>query len=119
MASVSGKDKNMSTHIIESPADLLDAAAEEIEEHGWCVGTVFDDNGNLCVLGSMRIALYGSPWVQLIGAAEQRCLISATNMFSNEFDMPAACWNDNVCSDKADAVDTLRQLAKRYRETHS
>lgn len=39
-----------------TPAEVLDDAADYIEEHGWCQGSLFSQTGSVCAEGALRKA---------------------------------------------------------------
>jgi hypothetical protein len=88
----------MTAHIINDPAELLEATAEEIEIHGWCTDKIKDQDGRLCVLGGMRMALYGTTDLT-VKQTYQSIMRDARDMFWTNFGSSTSDWNDCICTD--------------------
>jgi carbohydrate-selective porin OprB len=111
------------TYIINGPADILDAAADEIETNGWHQHGYISPTGNLCVMGAIRKATYGAEFLtgQYHGrswenAEHQEAAIEA---LAEVLNASVSLWNDQVCDSAGTAIETLRQTAKKCREDTS
>lgn len=112
----------MSAYIINDPADLIEAAAAEIDVHGWCQKEMQNCDGNICIAGGLYSALIGLNEANDNSHIEHQVELLYSNTFdilSTAFGRPVSEWNDKVCADQDEAVETLRQIAKKYREEHS
>lgn len=107
------------SHIINNEADLLDAAAAELEENGWCRGRYTNDVEELCIIGAMRKATLGRVYEEhFIANSQLNYITNAVNAIARRLHMPVAHYNDDVCHDEHEAINTLRQTAKEWREEH-
>lgn len=87
-----------------TPEAVLLAAADYIEQHGWCKGMYSTANGQVCALGALRAVVFGDPEIcradkwGLVHEAEQR------------LPAPVALWND-AQPDASTVVAALRRAA--------
>lgn len=104
----------VSTYIINTPADGLEAAATEIERRGWTRGTLIQKDGSVCIIGALTIVYSGTIDYLLLGSGGQAVWVLENFVRYT----PVSFWNDLVCTSQEQAVDTLRAAAKRWREEH-
>jgi hypothetical protein len=89
-------------------ADILDDAADYLEQHGRCRGQAHDSEGRLCLLAAVsqaRLALHATP-IQL------RAALHALRTQSGLAGL--VMWQDNEASDQQ-VFDLLRGTAKHER----
>jgi hypothetical protein len=97
-----------------TPDQIMDRAADIIDENGWCRNKLINNMGEVCTLGAMQIATIG----RLTSVIYDPMLNAAIDFIEANFVLTAwiADWNDNICTDRYQAADMLRTEAKRYRE---
>lgn len=94
-----------------SAADLLDAMADYIDEHGWTTKQFEDkDSGAVCIIGAYHRVYPDGPWMPEVGQRVQTAIMGVTGGF------PAAIYNDYRATSKAEVVDTLLQAAQLAKE---
>ncbi len=119
-------------HIINNAADLLDAAAEVVEERGWCRYTLESSDGRVCARGAMFVALTGrAEWGSITRYSAVPTFAEVTKMRAEAAVLRAvghvldpkarwkhdlAVWNNEVASSADEVVDALRAAAKNLRE---
>lgn len=94
------------------PADVLDAAADYIERHGWLQGqswlgewpNLAYRSGPVCASGAIRVAV--RPDGKWSNTAQ-----SALQVLENYLDAYAAQWNDIPGRTRAEVVQALRDAA--------
>lgn len=106
----------MGNYVINNPADLLEAAADEIEVNGWTRGTLVNEQGQMCMRGALVKASGQSPYLVMYNCyLNSPIQIDAENavaaVIGTEF---ISTWNDRYCSSQAEAVDVLRRAAKHW-----
>lgn len=84
-------------------ADVLNAAADLIEENGWCQGWSEDSLGRHCTLGAVAAVGKPEPAEVITNAVEH--LRRATGVVG------VASWNDEDGRTKEEVVETLRKAA--------
>lgn len=94
-----------------TPAEILDKAADYIEEHGWVRDTYQTRTGEVCVLGAIGLVCSGGQ--RLIAWDDQ-----ATRALRDFIDLPhpssLSAWNDKQVDGVA-VITALRQAAERSR----
>lgn len=122
-----------------TPDEILDAGADLILSRGLAKGTLQDENGCLCAIGSMRVAWGGSvtpPELARFDTAhveghrpvppEVRPYADACHALRDEIrvykqtgsgSIPA--WNDTPIRKKEEVVRTMKDAAARYRREHA
>ena len=114
----------------EDIAATLDAAADYLEQHGWCRGTLKDDSGRVCLVGSL-LAVTGH-WNEtdkhfvIKGNGDARFRIAKAELcdylgfmpHEDEFENGDILveFNDKPERTSEDVVTTLRKAATRVRE---
>ena len=78
---------------------LLLAAADYMEEHGWCQGAYTRD-GKVCLIGALKEVSSDNFEMSMIRL--QKAI---------PFDKAIPHWNDDVCKSKEGAVAKLREAA--------
>lgn len=104
------------------PSDVLEHAANLIDEWGWARKNFVGINGAMCHLGAIRAAtgwhVHGfkkGGW-RIVDHDLSRAVERLT-LAAQEYDMQAlgvtsiTRWNDEVCKSKAEAVAKLREAA--------
>lgn len=86
--------------------NVLDRAAELIEDRGWCRRWFEDDEGRLCLLGALRRA--GS-WLD--DSAHTALIIESGRRYGLALDLGQ--FNNQILRSKAEAVALLRAAARR------
>lgn len=103
-------------------ADVLDQAAKELTERGWCQGDLENSEGNVCALGALTRAaqsLMGDKYYNLQNQAIERMAefvlyqtlsdelkqAHAQNPYlSTSLLTPVALWNDKVAKSQEDVL---------------
>jgi hypothetical protein len=108
-----------------APADVLDRAADLLEERGWTRRILEDDNGCLSALGAINMAWYGSPGGRFAasGGLERNpvresaimALQTEINPYGGDPEYVIVNWNDSFAKNKRDVVATMRRAVKRMR----
>jgi hypothetical protein len=96
-----------------TPDQIMDRAADLLDEKGWCRGRHYDERtGAMCMEGALRQTACSptrSPaWVSTLNRV--------SNFIENHLEMFITTWNDQHCQDRNEATELLRTEAKRYRE---
>lgn len=100
-------------------ADILDRAADLIEERGWNQGWYVNECGGLCAVGAM----YTAAGVELPVGAEfpdipdevSNAVLRAFRVFGDHVKRLASAWNDAPGRTKEEVVSTLRAAAQAAR----
>lgn len=105
-------------------ADVLEQAAEVLEQNGWAQGTLAvvngDGTGSYCAMGAVRKAL-GYFDHEILGQDSQEfrriCYQAAIAdlVMANYLGTRVARWNDEVAADKFEVIDMLKLAAKDLR----
>jgi hypothetical protein len=77
---------------------ILRKAAKELRERGWCKGTAVNGRGNVCMIGALRAAVWGTPMLSLHGGEFFKPLHEVTGCSS------ISTFNDNHCETIDDAI---------------
>lgn len=105
-------------------ADVLEQAAEVLEQNGWVQGTLAvvneDGTGSYCAMGAVRKALgYFDHGIFGQDSREFRriCYVAAVVDLAlrQHLGTPVARWNDELAADKFEVIDTLKLAAKDLR----
>jgi hypothetical protein len=89
-------------------ADILDGAADYLEQHGRCRDQAHDSEGRLCLLAAVsqsRSALHATPIQLRASLSALRARIGIPGLVA---------WQDNEASDQQ-VLDLLRRTAKHER----
>lgn len=99
--------------ISESTRKLMYAMAERIEQHGWCQGRNFGDDGSMCVNGALRSVgssfFYDEEWLTFeseVGAALGADATARTGM-----SLCLSEYNDLYLTSGEDAAAWIRTVA--------
>jgi hypothetical protein len=108
-----------------TPDELMDRAADLLDANGWTTGTLYRDNGEMCILGALNKTVYPE-WNGNVPPREAierlpfsdlpAFLIDTRRFLEKSFGMRISSWNDMHCTDRDEAAQVLRSEAKRYRE---
>jgi hypothetical protein len=94
-----------------TPDEVMDHAADLIDEHGWCRNSYELQTGEMCVVGALdRVC---SQWDM---QNESDTFDEAISFLMTTIGKDVTEWNDNICKDHYMATELLRNEAKRYRE---
>lgn len=89
----------------ESVSDVLDDAADYIEQHGWCQESM--DGTSRCLSMAMsEVAPSDALWKSAFEAVERAVGIRGVSLI---------CWNDHPGRTKQEVLDALRAAAKAER----
>lgn len=76
---------------------VLFDAADYLHEHGWCQGHLTNDDGEVCVLGAVKLA-----------AQQHEDGVLAIVLLKQYIGVVAiARWNDEICRNQDEAIRTL------------
>lgn len=90
--------------------EVLAAAADYIDEHGWMRGDFCDKQGRVCVRGALYAVVTGSPDPRSLFEPDE--LVNwATVELDQSVDGLIEVWNDTEGRTARDVTDLLRQLA--------
>jgi hypothetical protein len=102
----------------KTPADLLDQAANLIEERGHAKDFYEDGQGRLCAVGALRVAAFGDSRYPKAGLVDTS-YIQAYDLLEAEVEQIDYAfiteWNDE--SDASTVVATLRAAAAKARQS--
>jgi len=117
------------TYIIsptKEPADILEAAIQNIKKNGWCKGKYSDYNGAVCMLGAINVSIDGNPDGWRVNNKKDTLRRSiAENYIRPLLDTPNTgipYFNDNSTTTREDVINILRKAAALARvkdETNS
>lgn len=93
--------------MIDNPADMLEAAAEELEAHGWIRGAGINSSGQRCILNALSTITPSSQFGVYTAAREKLAAVVGTSAI--------VVWNDKICQSQQEAVDALLLAAKHWR----
>lgn len=89
--------------------EILDHAAEVIEEQGWCQGTLRNRAGRVCAQGAIGVAgCRVFDFSSLRNEAVRHAIIA----LDNHVGTAASRWNDQPGRTEADVIEALRRCAK-------
>jgi hypothetical protein len=99
-----------------APYEILEAAADYTETHGWTRCVAENAQGEVCLQGALwrgaGIRIYEDVDVDLLDSIH-----AAEKVLSSVIDNHwIAMWNDLTCKSKYEAVDALRLAAKLAHE---
>ena len=107
---------------MKSVADVLAAAREYIEKHGWCRGEIENREKQVCAYGGL---LYGNDWLQeSLTIAEREVLTECQNLLTDQaqklhphitFIESVPDWNDRLAADKQEILDVFMAAEKAAR----
>lgn len=94
-------------------AEILEGAAEIIDERGWCRNTFADEAGRLCLMGAVMVDLNrrGLGTGAHFHGVEHRLVLE----FFPEHPGGPIGWNDKSAHDGAQVTDKMRMIAKDLR----
>lgn len=94
---------------LEPWQEILLKAADLIEQRGWTKDRFENVDGNLCMIGAMRVAVFGKvAWNHSIST---RDLTMAHNKLDKFLGRSAARWNDRSAGYKEEVIAKLREVA--------
>lgn len=94
-----------------SPDEIMDRAADLLDEHGWCRNSYELQTGEMCVVGALDRAAMQTD--------ESDTFDDTVSFLMTTVGKDVTAWNDNICEDHYMATELLRSEAKRYREENS
>ncbi len=98
-------------------SDVLDAAADYIEEHGWVQGQYANLDGAVCVSGAICAILTGDPCGYKTGfkspfrPSPEKIFLECNQIYTESI----GDWNDAPGRTKEDVVSGLRLAGKKSR----
>jgi hypothetical protein len=101
-------------------ADLLDRAADLIEQRGYCRGVFQTEDGRLCAIGALRVAYQGNadePYEEendseyFVARGLLRAFIGGDPYIHDQLEI--ALWSD--ATDASTVIATLRAVAAKAR----
>ena len=95
------------TEPIKTPQQILLDAANLLEERGWCQDEFQNKQGQMCMLGAMRVAL----WDKVIYPAHPAYGLACDATGMNG--MKIAEWNDTPGRTQQEVISKLREAAQR------
>ena len=96
-------------------SEILDRAADLIEERGWTQGWYCGPTGELCAAGAMFVAIGLRPagWTAPEHPAHRRAMVAFERHLMDTFDyFGAHNWNDEPGRTQAEVVNALRAAAR-------
>lgn len=93
-------------------AEQLNAAADYIEEHGWCQNAYEDDNGGVCASGALREVgrqAFGPGGVGMFSVPYRLAL----TVVGRKLPAMLCDWNDEPGRTKEEVVAMFREAAKQ------
>lgn len=92
-------------------SEVLDRAADVLEEDGWCQYSMHDELGRYCALGAIKAVTPDPDAFAERGYATRalRDYLSPTRPFQ------ISKWNDNPDRTKEEVIDALQQAARLVR----
>jgi hypothetical protein len=96
------------TDLTKTWQEILLKAADLIESRGWTRYQFENSEGSLCMIGAMRVAVYGS--TSLNSPAENE-LIMADNKLAGFLGCHVSAWNDRGAVSKEEVIAKLREAA--------
>lgn len=96
-------------------AEILETAAEVIEERGWCQNVLVSDDGRFCAIGAINEASY-----RVWGLNALRFEASRQSILALDRQVQGFChdWNDRPERSEFDVIDALKHAAKAERGRH-
>ncbi len=91
-------------HDLDEIGKELWKAADYIEEHGWCRGTLKKEDGRVCIVGAINAA------GRFHSECEHRLYFFLREKMLN-LTFGVVSWNDKICKSKDEAVAALREAA--------
>jgi hypothetical protein len=106
-----------------TPAEILDRAADVIDERGHCKGTLENSRRAVCANGAILVAYHGVPdWPGDLGAPEHNTLLGAIRSLAAAVDASAIVlewgvpdWNNAPERTAAEVTSTMRAVALTLR----
>lgn len=107
--------------MIETPADILEAAADELDARGWQRHHVGTNDGPKCAIGAINFVAtgdsYDTPATDMNLYQAKRATLRARAALCNELDENVAVFNDKTAKDKRYVTRAMRRTAKKLRES--
>lgn len=97
-----------------TPSELLTAAADFIEQHGWTQGMEQNDDGAVCTLMAVRLAGLGRTTAAVRADAERALKDIALELYGRPVSVPV--FNDLGCIDQADALAWMQKATAKLQE---
>jgi hypothetical protein len=99
----------------KTTADVLRHAARIIEERGWCRGELQDNQGAVCAMGAVHLAVAGKEYGAEILSSGWRLQGDAENAIKHYLGLSAddnvEDWNDKTPHTAAEVIAALRAAA--------
>jgi hypothetical protein len=94
---------------IMTPDEILDRAADLIDERGWCQGTYQDSAGGLCIDAATAVAAMGR--LDILRAIKNSSFVDATLAVVEAVDATTFKWNDAPERTQEEVTSTMRAVA--------
>ena len=100
-------------------ADVLEAAADVIEERGWCQNFLMSEDGRVCLMGAVIVAT-GEDLVPFQTVCGRDPMAERAFGVVEEFlGRWPSVWNDHAAQDKYEVIDLLKSVAKECRRNEA
>lgn len=108
--------------MFEDVKEVLDRSVEVLDRRGWTQGVVEEDDGRVCLIGALRMGIYGSTDKRQHPSKMEEFLL---NIISddrvvdkrcepmNSIYMRVANFNDHAKTTKGSVVAVLRRIKKQ------
>jgi translation elongation factor EF-Ts len=110
----------------EQAAADLDAAADVIDEKGWCRNKLKDEQGRMCAQGAVLVAIRGVSQPPVLVTVKDRLRMDAAmdelkrylalDVDGVQRHVSVRYWNDLLAHTQEEVTDALRRAAKDVRE---
>lgn len=87
----------------QTPADVLDAAADYIDEHGWTQNVYEDEEGACCAMGG------------ILRVSDPDSAYFAEDALQRHLGRTIVQWNDTADQTAANVTHTMREVAASLR----
>ena len=107
-------------------SNILEDAADYIEQHGWCQQDYFNANGNVCTQGAIMAVRtrYEADNINIYSTSNDidtitEAFLEALDQVSLFVGDAVSLWNDDPDRTKEEVVKTLRKVAEVARQCES
>ncbi len=87
-------------HDLDQVGKVMYRAADLLEERGWCRNTLWNEKGEMCILGAIQTV------ANISDGVEKRLSRYLGVPFFN-----MVKWNNDICSSKEEVITLLREAA--------
>lgn len=103
----------------EEIADLIDKAHDELLHSGWCQGNFSNNDGTVCAVGALGLAVGVHPACGLLDSKVKTALEAVATTIRPNYGSASGVvmgWNDLPGRTEDEVFDAFRQTSKRLRE---